>query len=111
MSTTTRLSKLVALTSVTAPSVLAVQGLADTFIVIRLPFDSLKLNIRIFETTYHGVLEASSDLAEVEGSYETWIGSWAEQGQVLYVLRKESCNFLLSYYQAHPSTLKLLQHA
>ena len=56
---------------------------------LRLPFDSpeaKKLNMQIFETIYHEALEASSDLAEVEGFYETWSGSLAEQGQLQYDL-------------------------
>ncbi|KAJ7180907.1 ribonucleotide reductase [Mycena filopes] len=45
-----------------------VQGLADVFLALRLPFESAaakQLNQRIFETIYHGVLEASAELAEM----------------------------------------------
>ena len=55
--------------------------------VLRMPFDSpeaKELNIKIFETVYHAALEASSELAELDGPYETWIGSPAQLGQVLY---------------------------
>lgn len=52
-----------------------------------MPFDSPEakaLNIQIFETIYHAALEASSEMAEVDGPYETWVGSPAEQGQLQY---------------------------
>jgi ribonucleoside-diphosphate reductase alpha subunit len=65
------------------PIGLGVQGLADVFILCRLAFDSdeaKEINARIFETMYHAALEASSELAEVDGSYETFEGSPASQG-------------------------------
>ena len=43
-----------------------------------------KLNIQFFETIYHGALEASSEMAECEGPYETWIGSLAQLSQLQY---------------------------
>jgi ribonucleoside-diphosphate reductase alpha subunit len=65
------------------PIGLGVQGLADVFILCRHAFDSdeaKEMNARIFETMYHAALEASSELAEVEGPYETFEGSPASQG-------------------------------
>ena len=65
------------------PIGLGVQGLADVFILCRHAFDSdeaKEINARIFETMYHAALEASSELAEVDGSYETFDGSPASQG-------------------------------
>jgi ribonucleoside-diphosphate reductase alpha subunit len=65
------------------PIGLGVQGLADVFILCRHAFDSdeaKEMNARIFETMYHAALEASCELAEVEGSYETFEGSPASQG-------------------------------
>ena len=65
------------------PIGLGVQGLADVFILCGLPFDcedSRTLNAKIFETMYHAALEASSELAEIEGSYESFQGSPASQG-------------------------------
>ena len=65
------------------PIGLGVQGLADVFILCGLPFDcedSRTLNAHIFETMYHAALEASSELAEVDGSYETFDGSPTSQG-------------------------------
>jgi ribonucleoside-diphosphate reductase subunit M1 len=69
------------------PIGVGVQGLADTFMALRMPFDSpaaKELNIQIFETIYHGALEASSEMAEREGPYETWMGSPAQLGQLQY---------------------------
>jgi ribonucleoside-diphosphate reductase alpha subunit len=65
------------------PIGLGVQGLADVFNLCRLPFDceeSRKINAHIFETMYHASLEASSELAEIHGSYETFEGSPASKG-------------------------------
>ena len=65
------------------PIGLGVQGLADVFIMCRYAFDSdeaKEMNARIFETMYHAALEASCDLAEVEGPYETFKGSPASEG-------------------------------
>lgn len=71
------------------PIGVGVQGLADTFMALRMPFDSPEaklLNIQIFETIYHGALEASSEMAVQEGRYETYEGSPASQGQLQYDL-------------------------
>ncbi|KDQ09906.1 hypothetical protein BOTBODRAFT_36721 [Botryobasidium botryosum FD-172 SS1] len=71
------------------PIGVGVQGLADAFMALRLPFESLeakRLNIQIFETIYHAALEASSEMAESEGPYETYQGSPASQGQLQYDL-------------------------
>jgi ribonucleoside-diphosphate reductase subunit M1 len=71
------------------PIGIGVQGLADTFMALRMPFDSpaaKELNIQIFETIYHAAAEASSEMAEKDGPYETWIGSPAEQGQLQFDL-------------------------
>ncbi|XP_059619011.1 ribonucleoside-diphosphate reductase large subunit [Phlebotomus argentipes] len=57
------------------PIGIGVQGLADAFILMRLPYDSddaKKLNQQIFETIYYGALEASCELAEKHGPYETY---------------------------------------
>ncbi|MDB5203545.1 MAG: ribonucleoside-diphosphate reductase subunit alpha [Ferruginibacter sp.] len=60
------------------PIGLGVQGLADAFILLRLPFESdeaKQLNKDIFETIYFAAMTASKDLAIVEGPYETYAGS------------------------------------
>jgi ribonucleoside-diphosphate reductase alpha subunit len=65
------------------PIGLGVQGLADVFILCRYAFDSdeaKEMNAHIFETMYHASLEASCELAEAQGSYETFEGSPASQG-------------------------------
>jgi len=65
------------------PIGMGVQGLADVFILCGLPFDceeSRLMNAHIFETMYHAALEASSELAEVDGSYESFEGSPTSQG-------------------------------
>tara|TARA_B100000073_G_scaffold262292_1_gene221989 strand:- start:2595 stop:4946 length:2352 start_codon:yes stop_codon:yes gene_type:complete len=65
------------------PIGLGVQGLADAFILMKFPFDSQEaqlLNRQIFETIYFNALEASCELAELHGSYETYQGSPASKG-------------------------------
>lgn len=65
------------------PIGLGVQGLADVFIKLRLPFDSEGakiLNRDIFETIYFGALSASRDLAIAEGPYSTYKGSPVSKG-------------------------------
>lgn len=65
------------------PIGIGVQGLADTFIQLGLPFasDEAKLlNKQIFETIYHAAVEKSVELARVEGAYESFPGSPASQG-------------------------------
>jgi len=65
------------------PIGIGVQGLADTFILLRLPFDSeeaRQLNKEIFETIYFGALTASNALAKEQGAYQTYEGSPASKG-------------------------------
>lgn len=65
------------------PIGIGVQGLADIFMMLNLPFDSdeaKKINHDIFETIYHAALEQSCELAMEEGPYETFAGSPASQG-------------------------------
>lgn len=71
------------------PVGIGVQGLADAFIKMRFPFDSEEarvLNREIFETIYFGALEASAELAERDGHYETFPGSPASKGQLQFDL-------------------------
>merc|ERR1711871_1764305 len=71
------------------PIGLGVQGLADAFMIMRLPFESdaaKKLNEDIFETIYFAACEASCELAEKLGPYETFEGSPASKGQLQFDL-------------------------
>jgi len=65
------------------PIGLGVQGLADAFIMLRMPFESEEakgLNKDIFETMYFAAMEASMELSKVEGPYETFKGSPVSKG-------------------------------
>lgn len=65
------------------PIGLGVQGLADAFIMLRLPFESelaKMLNKNIFETIYFASMTASKDLAKELGTYETYAGSPVSKG-------------------------------
>ena len=71
------------------PIGLGVQGLADTFVMMGLPFESeeaKKLNKDIFETIYFAALTASKDLAKQHGSYASFEGSPTSQGLLQYDL-------------------------
>ncbi len=66
------------------PVGLGVQGLADTFIKLRLPFTSdeaKKLNQDIFETLYFAAVTASMEEAKADGAYETYEGSPISKGE------------------------------
>ena len=66
------------------PVGLGVQGLADTFIMLRLPFTSEKakeLNQEIFETLYFAAVTASTEEAKKDGPYETYKGSPMSKGE------------------------------
>jgi ribonucleoside-diphosphate reductase alpha chain len=65
------------------PIGLGVQGLADVFILLRLPFESelaKMLNKNIFETIYFAAMSASKDLAKEQGAYQTFEGSPVSKG-------------------------------
>ncbi|WP_291274845.1 ribonucleoside-diphosphate reductase subunit alpha [Flavobacterium sp.] len=69
------------------PVGLGVQGLADAFIMLRLPFTSdeaKQLNQEIFETIYFAAVTASMELAKEEGPYSTFKGSPISQGEFQY---------------------------
>lgn len=65
------------------PIGIGVQGLADMFMKLRLPFDSPEaaaVNREVFETIYYGALLASVELAELYGPYESFKGSPTSEG-------------------------------
>jgi ribonucleoside-diphosphate reductase alpha subunit len=71
------------------PIGLGVQGMADTFQMLKMPFDgpeARQLNKDIFETIYFGACASSCELAEEEGPYSTYEGSPASKGQLQFDL-------------------------
>ena len=71
------------------PIGIGVQGLADVFILLGIPFfseEAKRVNRDIFETIYYGALEASCELAEKYGPYETFVGSPASEGLLQFDL-------------------------
>ena len=71
------------------PVGLGVQGLADAFIMLRMPFTSdeaKKLNQEIFETLYFAAVTSSMESAKVEGPYSSYEGSPISQGEFQYNL-------------------------
>lgn len=74
------------------PIGVGVQGLADAFLALRMPFESpeaRQLNKQIFETIYHAALTASMNIAKVEGPYSTYEGSPVSQGILQYDMWKD----------------------
>ena len=66
------------------PIGLGIQGLADAFIMLRMPFTSdeaKKLNQEIFETLYFAAVTASMEEAKVDGPYESYKGSPISKGE------------------------------
>ena len=66
------------------PIGLGIQGLADVFFKMNIPYDSEKaqeINKKIFETIYFGATEASMELAKEKGPYSTYEGSPISQGK------------------------------
>ena len=71
------------------PIGIGVQGLADVFMMLKIPFESAaakKLNRDIFETIYFGACSASCELAKADGHYASYPGSPASQGQLQFDL-------------------------
>jgi len=69
------------------PIGIGIQGLADAFILMRYPMESeeaILMNKQVFETIYYGALEASCELAEKLGVYETYPGCPASKGVLQY---------------------------
>ena len=71
------------------PIGLGVQGLADVFLLLRLPFESpeaRRLNKDIFETIYFASMEASMNLAKEQGAYSSFAGSPLSEGKFQFDL-------------------------
>jgi len=71
------------------PIGIGIQGLADIFMILNLPFTSdasKTINKRIFETIYHAALEQSYEMALIDGPYETFQGSPASRGELQFDL-------------------------
>lgn len=71
------------------PIGLGVQGLADVFALLGMPFesnDAKVVNRRIFAHMYYAAVESSAEIAEADGVYESYPGSPASQGQLQYHL-------------------------
>lgn len=74
------------------PIGVGVQGLANAFIMMRMPYDSQEarqVNRYIFETIYHAAVETSIELAKTTGAYETYQGSPTSRGRFQFDLWNE----------------------
>jgi ribonucleoside-diphosphate reductase alpha subunit len=71
------------------PIGIGVQGFADALQIMKVPFEdkrALEINEMIFETIYHASMEASMELAKIEGPYESFKGSPLSQGKFQFDL-------------------------
>jgi len=74
------------------PIGIGVQGLADVFAMLRIPWDSVEaaeLNKKIFAHMYYAAVESSMDCALRDGVYETYAGSPASKGNLQFALWKQ----------------------
>jgi len=91
------------------PIGLGVQGLADVFILLRLPFESEEartLNKEIFETIYFAAMTASKDLAKVQGPYDTYAGSPVSKAQFQFDLWGVEPTLRWDWYSLKAEVLK-----
>ena len=75
------------------PIGIGVQGLADVFMLMNVPFTSeeaRRINHYIFETIYHAALERSYEMSKEYGPYETYHGSPASEGKLQFDLWEQS---------------------
>jgi ribonucleoside-diphosphate reductase alpha chain len=91
------------------PIGLGVQGLADAFILLRMPFESeeaKQLNKEIFETIYFAAMTASKDLAKKDGAYETYEGSPVSKAQFQFDLWNVEPTLRWDWYTLKAEVLK-----
>ncbi|HZE86365.1 MAG TPA: ribonucleoside-diphosphate reductase subunit alpha, partial [Puia sp.] len=91
------------------PIGLGVQGLADAFILLRLPFESDKakqLNREIFETIYFAAMTASKDLAKIAGPYATFAGSPASKGVFQFDMWNTEPSLRWDWYRLKDEVIK-----
>ena len=91
------------------PIGLGVQGLADAFILLRMPFESdeaKQLNKEIFETIYFAAMTASKDLAKKDGAYETYAGSPVSKAQFQFDLWNVEPTLRWDWYTLKAEVLK-----
>jgi len=92
------------------PIGLGVQGLADAFILLRLPFESegaRQLNKEIFETIYFAAMTASKDLAKLDGAYSSFAGSPASKGQFQFDLWGVEPGYRWDWYRLKDEVIRL----
>ena len=95
------------------PIGLGVQGLADVFMLLQLPFESSeaqKLNKEIFETIYFAAMTASNDLAIAEGAYSTFEGSPLSKGQFQFDLWNVEENYHSGRYDWNALRSEVVKH-
>lgn len=95
------------------PIGLGVQGLADVYSILKIPFDSeqaKKINIEIFETIYNAALVASCKLAKQHGVYDTFQGSPLSKGMFQFDLWKDGNDKLSSRYNWNNLRNEIIKH-
>ena len=83
------------------PIGIGVQGLADTFVLMNIAFNSdiaKLINKQIFETIYYAALESSVEIAKIDGPYSTFQGSPASQGILQFDMWSGESKHSINYY-------------
>jgi ribonucleoside-diphosphate reductase alpha subunit len=94
------------------PLGIGVQGLANVFMMLRLPFTSdeaRKINKYIFETIYWGAMRGSLDMAKIDGAYSTFKGSPLSEGKFqfdLWNLKKEELSGMWNWDEMREEVVK-----
>ncbi|HSW76441.1 MAG TPA: ribonucleoside-diphosphate reductase subunit alpha [Candidatus Saccharimonadales bacterium] len=91
------------------PVGLGVQGLADVFFMLKLPYDSVdaqKLNQDIFETLYYAAARSSCDLAKIDGYYESFPSSPTSKGLLCHDLWQHTPSLRWSYDHLRQDVIK-----
>jgi ribonucleoside-diphosphate reductase alpha chain len=95
------------------PIGIGVQGLADVFMTMNIPFHSEEariLNREIFETIYYAALNASMELAKRHGAYETFLGSPASEGILQFDMWNVNPHEKPLVYRTHEYDWKALKY-
>ena len=95
------------------PIGIGVQGLADLFIKLRLPFTSPEakdVNKKVFETIYRGALQASLDLAKEKGAYETFAGSPLSEGKFQFDMWPNPEKYISDMYDWDSMRNEIMEH-
>jgi len=95
------------------PIGIGIQALADVFLMLRMPFDSMEarqLNKDIFEAIYYAAVTESVELAKRDGAYESFPGSPASQGILQFDMWGQDASTFSGRFDWDDVKLKVVEH-